>query len=149
MSNPKRPDLSGIPRLTEQLDGEELTAHFAVPRELLEQLRDDDDATRVQMMPAGFLEDERGRLSVADSVHTSPTLAPPAPQAAPAAAAAPAPPPTQRPNPPVVRAAFPPATDAELEAEIRAMRTSPRLALSVALLVAAGVAVLAWRLLSS
>ncbi|HEX2870880.1 MAG TPA: hypothetical protein VHP33_06480 [Polyangiaceae bacterium] len=142
--------MSGIPRLTEQLDGEELTAHFAVPRELLEQLRDDDDATRVQMMPAGLLEDEQARQSLADSVHTSPTLPPPAPQvAAVAAATATATPPTHQLSPPVVRVAFPPATDAELQAEVRAMRTSSRRALFVALLIAIGFVLLAWRLLSS
>ena len=64
MSNTKRPDLSGIPRLSEELDGEEMTAHFAVPQELLEQLREDDDATRVQMMPAGLLEEEAVSASV-------------------------------------------------------------------------------------
>lgn len=147
MSNPKRPDLSGIPRLTEQLDGEELTAHFAVPRELLEQLRDDDDATRVQMMPAGLLEDE----AVSASVHTSPTLPPPAPQSAPTPQSAPAPQ-VHRPappSPPVVRVAFPPATDAELEAEVRAMRRSQRVALVWTLFLVVALILFTWRLLSS
>jgi hypothetical protein len=153
MSNTKRPDLSGIPRLTEQLDGDELTAHFAVPRELLEQLRDDDDATRVQMMPAGLLEDE----AVSASVHTSPTLPPPAPQVAPTPQVAPGPqvapsPPVHRPappSPPVVRVAFPPATDAELEAEVRAMRRSQRVALVWTLFLVVALILFTWRLLSS
>ena len=138
MSNTKRPDLSGIPRLTEELDGEEMTAHFAVPQELLEQLREDEDATRVQMMPAGLLEDER----VSASVHTSPTLPPPAPQVAPVPA-------VPQPSPPIVRAAFPPATDAELEAEVRAMRRSQRLTLAWTLFLVVALVLFTWYLLSS
>lgn len=138
MSNTKRPDLSGIPRLTEELDGEEMTAHFAVPQELLEQLREDEDATRVQMMPAGLLEEE----AVSASVHTSPTLPPPAPQAAPT-------PVVPEPSRPIVRAAFPPATDAELEAEVRAMRRSQRLALAWTLFLVVALVLFTWRLLSS
>lgn len=140
MSNTKRPDLSGIPRLTEELDGEEMTAHFAVPQELLEQLREDEDATRVQMVPAGLLEDE----VVSASVHTSPTLPPPAPapQVTPALA-------VPRASPPIVRAAFPPATDAELEAEVRAMRRSQRLTLAWTLFLVIALVLFTWYLLSS
>lgn len=134
MSNPKRPDFSGIPRLTEQLDGEELTAHFAVPPELLEQLRDDDDATRVQTMPVGLLEHD-------ESVHTSPTLPPPAPQSAPVPSVA-------QPSSPVVRAAFPPATEAELQSELRAMRQPQRFALVWGLLIVVALVLFTWRLLS-
>lgn len=142
MSNPKRPDLSGIPRLTEQLEGEELTAHFAVPEELLEQLRADDEATRVQMMPAGLVEDER----VSASVHTSPTLPPPPPQSAPQSVPTAAIP---QPSPPVARAAFVPATDAELEAEVRAMRRSQRLALAWTAFLFVALILFTWRLLSA
>jgi hypothetical protein len=141
MPNTKRPVLSAIPRLTEQLDGDELTAHFAVPRELLDKLRDEDDATRVQIMPAGLLEDEQTRQIVADSVHTAPTLPPPAPHAAQAPSVPP-------PSPPVVRVAFAPASDAELQAEVRAMRRPARVALSWGLLVVVAFVLLAWLLLS-
>jgi hypothetical protein len=141
MPNNKRPDLSAIPRLTEQLDGEELTAHFAVPRELLEKLRDDDDATRVQSMPLGLLDDEQTRQIAADSVHTSPTLPPPAPG------------PTtqqslQQPSPPVGVGAFPPISDVELDAEVRAMRRPTRLALLWGLLLVSAIVLVVWRLLS-
>ena len=148
MSNPKRPDLSGIPRLTEQLEGEELTAHFAVPQELLEQLRDEEDATRVQTMPVGLLDGERH----SESVHTSPTLPPPAPQSAPAPQAptvqvAPAPI-VPQPSPSVARVAFPPASDAELEAEVRAMRRSQRLALAWTAVLIVALIVFTRRLLA-
>lgn len=141
MPTNKRPDLSAIPLLTEQLDGEELTAHFAVPRELLDKLRDDDDATRVQSMPAGLLDDEKTRQISADSVHTSPTLPPPAP------GPAHEPPPSQ-PSPPVGSVAFLPVTEVELDAEVRAMRRPTRLALVWGLLVVITAILLVWRLLA-
>ena len=127
--------------MTEPIDGDELTAHFAVPRELLDKLRDD-DATRVQLMPAGFLEDEQTREIHADSAHTAPTLPPPAPVAAQAA-------PRELP-PPLARPAFAPMSDAELQAEVSAMRRPQRVArgLFVALLILMTGVVLAWRALS-
>lgn len=142
MPNPKRPDLSAIPRLTEPLENDELTAHFAVPRELLEQLREHDDATRIQRMPAGFLDDERTREIRADPVHTAPTLPPPSPPAAQAA--------LPRPAAAPARVAFPPTSDAELRDQVSAMRRPQRVARAVfvvTLSVVAGV-VLLWRLLS-
>jgi len=142
MPNPKRPDLSAIPRLTEPLENDELTAHFAVPRELLEQLRDDDDATRVQQMPAGLLDDERTREIRADPVHTAPTLPPPASTAAQLE--------SPRPSAPTARVAFPPTSDAELRDQVTAMLRPQRVAraLFVAILILVTGVVLAWRLLS-
>lgn len=124
MPDPKRPDLSAIPRLTEPLENDELTAHFAVPRELLDQLRDEDDAR-------------------SDRVHTAPTLPPPAPAAAQAESPRPA-------APPVARVVFPPTSDAELHAQVSAMLRPQRVArgLSVALLALVAGVVLGWRLLS-
>lgn len=142
MPNSKRPDLSAIPRATEPTDNDELTAHFAVPRELLDKLRDDDEATRVQLMPAGFLEDEETREIRADSVHTSPTLPPPSPAAVQVA--------PLRQASPLARVAFPPTSDAELQAEVSAMRRPQRVAraLFVALLILMTGIALAWRVLS-
>lgn len=143
MSNSKRPDLSAIPRLTEPLDNDELTAHFAVPRELLDKLRDDDDATRVGPMPGAFLEDEQTREIRADPVHTAPTLPPPAPASAPVGSARPV-------ARSAARVAFPPTSDAELHAQVSAMLRPQRVArgLFVALLALVVGLALVWRLLS-
>lgn len=142
MPNTTRPDLSALPRMTEPLDNDELTAHFAVPRELLEQLRDDDDATRVGPMPAGLLEDERNREIRADQVHTAATLPPPAPE--PVQAVAP-----RQASAPAGRAAFTPTSDAELLAQVSAMLRPQRVArgLFLALLLAVGALALAWGVL--
>ena len=152
MSPRHRPDLSALPRLTEPLENEELTAHFSVPAELLEQLRDDDDVTRVGPAPSDFLDSERTIEIRSGGVHTAPTLPPPAPVSAPVAAPAPTASAVQVSHQvaPVAPVRFEPTSDADLAAQISAMRRPQRIALAtfVALLVVVGAIVLAWRVLT-